>query len=48
MGCGQSSQSPTGGRVVGSHGSCMSPVPEFVHLLDMYVLLIESPDHSTI
>ena len=23
-GCGQSSQSPTGGRVVGSHGSCMS------------------------
>ena len=25
-----------------THGLCMSPVLEFVHLLDMYVLLVES------
>ena len=41
-GCGQSSQSPTGGRVVSSPWLMYVPVLEFVHLLDMYVLLIES------
>ena len=41
-GCGQSSQSSTSERVVSSPWLMYVPVLEFVHSLDMYVLLIES------
>ena len=41
-GCGQSSQSPTGGRGGWQPWFIYVPALESVHLLDMYVLLIES------